>query len=141
MSGNTCVPLMRGGCPANFHVAGVDETTIIPYQNNACAAGYAPHWLTTNCADSASGTGLCAVLCGAGLRYTGVGTCANTCNAGVSMLKTSTGLGWTLYSAAQTTPAINIRVGEDVCYVNLVPGVSSGTINVKLNDKSYHVVD
>ena len=81
------------------------------------------------------------MLCDAGVPYTGVGTCAAYCTHGATVLRTSTGLRIPLYDARQTTPALNVELGADVCYGNLVPGQSPGAINMRGADGSYYLVD
>ena len=59
------------------------------------------------------------------------GECSALCGAGVTSLNTSNGYKFDLFVSKNTTPAINIKIGDTVCYADLVAGASSGTLNIK----------
>ena len=66
------------------------------------------------------------------------GDCVELCGAGVTSLNTSNGYRFDLFATRNTTPAINVRHGDTVCYADLILGVSDGTLNVNYNDAIYH---
>ena len=66
------------------------------------------------------------------------GDCVELCGAGITSLNTSNGYRFDLFATKNTTPAINVRHGDTVCYADLIPGVSDGTLNVNYNDTTYH---
>lgn len=136
-----CVARTRGECPEKFYDVTVDEATIVKTEMGACPKDYTVYNFSANCGDGAPGY-ICAVLCDAGLAYTGVGTCAPRCGAGMGAIRTSTGISIPLYAENQTTPSINVSSdGRSVCYGNLLPGTAAGAINVSRDGKSYHIVD
>ncbi len=53
-------------------------------------------------------------------------------------IKTSTGLSVPLYATKNTTPSINIGIGGNVCYANLILGRATNAINVEYNGQIYH---
>lgn len=141
MQSGACADIVRGECPENFHDITVNDETLLPRTGGVCAKNYGEYFLVANCADGAQSGGMCAMLCDAGVPYTGVGTCAAYCTHGATVLRTSTGLRIPLYDARQTTPALNVELGADVCYGNLVPGQMAGAINMRGTDGVYYLVD
>ncbi len=63
------------------------------------------------------------------------------CDSGITVLKTSTGLSFSLYAEAHTTPALNIEYNDKICYGNLAQGQASNSINIKYNNTVYHLTD
>jgi len=140
MMDDTCVALSRGECPSNYYDISVDDTTLEKTNMGKCENGYTSYAFSNNCASGAGGD-ICAVLCDAGLNYTGLGTCATACEHGATMIKTSVGLRVPLYSTPQSSPSINIGLADGVCYGNLMPGTSPGAINIKHENTTYHSTD
>ena len=66
------------------------------------------------------------------------GGCSELCGSGITSLNTSNGYKFDLFVSKNTTPAINIKIGDTVCYADLVAGASSGTLNIKSGDTTYH---
>ncbi len=144
LSDGTCAARTRGTCPENFYDITVSDTTMMPRENAQCATGYESFWLTANCASNDGQSNLCAILCDAGLTYTGTGTCAAMCsvNAGRNVTLNATGLSLPLYSTRVTTPALGVATSNGgVCYGNLVPGTMRGAINVTVSGKNYYISD
>lgn len=63
------------------------------------------------------------------------------CGAGITKIKTSNGLSVSLYSDKVTTPSLNVQYNGMVCYADMKQGNASGTINVKIGDVVYHLVE
>ena len=79
------------------------------------------------------------VVCDDGYGNFG-GACYAICSAGISKLNVSSGLTVSLYAKRITSPSLNIRYNDQVCYIPLVPGMGQNTIHVKLSDGTvYHV--
>ncbi len=68
------------------------------------------------------------------------GTCTNDCALGFTELKTSNGLSYPVLSDKVSNPAINIGVGNNVCYVPLAAGTVANAINVSDGANLYHAV-
>ena len=66
------------------------------------------------------------------------GGCSELCGSGITSLNTSNGYKFDLFVFKNTTPAINIKIGDTVCYADLVAGASSGTLNVSMDGTTYH---
>lgn len=66
-------------------------------------------------------------------------TCYQICNIGISQLKTSTNLSFTLFSERITTPSLNVSYNNSVCYAPLFAGSATNSINIRYNDKIYHL--
>lgn len=56
-------------------------------------------------------------------------------------LHLSTGLVYSLYLEKETSPALGVRNGEQVCWGRLEPGQASPGLNIKYNGDVYHFVD
>jgi len=137
-----CMPTTRGECPENFHVISPDEATLGTLGGDgACANGYAGYYLNANCAAGETSDNMCAVLCDAGLQYTGLGTCAAPCPHGMTAMHLSDGHSWPMYAEKLTTPGLNIKMPAGMCYINFLPGAARGGVNVKSADGTYHITD
>ena len=139
VNNSSCSTYAAGECPENYQDLALNTNTISTLTNGSCATNYQTFILNQQC-DANTTDAICGILCSGGLNYTDVGTCAELCGGGYTMLKTGTGLSFPLYATKQITPSINVQVGEDVCYVNLVPGRGSNAINVQYNNQTYHTV-
>ncbi len=68
-------------------------------------------------------------------------TCAEICPVGRGVLKTN-GHEFQLYKTAQTKPALHIKYEDsNICYGSLEIGNKTGTINIKYDNKTYHIVN
>lgn len=141
LSDGTCMALERGECPENFHDITVDEATLATPENAACATGYTSYWLNANCSAGKEQNNMCAILCTDGLSYTGLGTCAAICPHGMTELRASDGQAWPLYAEKLTTPALNIKMPDGVCYINFLPGAARDVMNIKSATGTYHITD
>lgn len=61
------------------------------------------------------------------------GECLDVCDAGVTIMKTSQGLDFTLFRTKETTPALNLKYNNKVCYVPLEQG-NGGHNKLNLRD-------
>ncbi len=80
----------------------------------------------------------CPWECEANHALTAANTCNTLCPAGATSLRTDTGINVPLFSSRNTTPSINIKINENICYADLIPGTSTGAINVEYNGQTYH---
>ena len=136
--GNKCTEYEDGDCPTNYKDLAIgDKFTTL--SDGACPDSYQTYTINQQCDENVTDN-ICAILCDGGLQYTDIGTCASLCGAGVTVLKTGNGLNFPMYSTKQITPSINIKYGDDVCYVNLVTGAGDDAINVKYDNQTYHTV-
>ena len=85
-----------------------------------------------------SSSSSCPWECDSGYNQTSDNQCGQFCTSGITHIKTSTGLSIPLYSSARTSPAINIKWNNQVCYGSLVSGTASGAINVDVGGTKYH---
>lgn len=139
MSNGTCVEYVAGECPANYVDLALNDNIFTRLTNGVCASGYRSYTTSPLCDENTTDS-MCAILCSDNLLYTDIGTCASICSGEYTTLRTSTGLIYPMYSEKQITPSINIGMGENVCYVNLLPGQSDGAINIQYDNKIYHTV-
>jgi hypothetical protein len=66
------------------------------------------------------------------------GQCVELCGAGITHLKTSTGINLPILSTKLTQIALNFKYNDQVCYVPMETGKSTGTINLRFNNTNYH---
>ncbi len=109
-------------------VSGGDTRTACPAGTHT--TGYGPG------ADSADD---CKVGCSDGFAVHN-NECRQLCGAGITTLKTATGVVAPLFAEKLTTPALNVRYNNQICYANLVVGRAQNAVNVKYNDIVYHTV-
>lgn len=141
LSDGECTAYQRGECPENFYdITGAEETLSIP-ENMSCASDYVSYGLNANCASGAVSNGLCAILCERDKTYTGLGTCATPCPHGITEMHAAGGHAWPLYAEKLTTPALNIKTSNGVCYINFLPGAARGVMNIKSATGTYHISD
>lgn len=146
MANGVCTPHNSGTCPDGMLNTTVHSTTWSAMTDGSCPSGYTSE--TINIIEFACDTydshvtpetTACLMMCTDGQVYTQLNSCASLCSA-PHRLRTSTDLEFPLYATKQITPSINIQNGGQVCYVNLVPGQKTDSINVKYNDMIYHTV-
>ena len=130
----------QGDCPDGYVDLAVNDDSFFKVNTSgSCTNGY--KYTTEQCkTDMPNSPMICGILCESGFEYTEVGTCAELCPAGHNSLRTSTGLAYPMYATKSVTPSINLRIGETVCYVNLISGTASNSLNIKYNNKLYHAV-
>lgn len=63
------------------------------------------------------------------------------CGIGIERIVVSTGLSFALYAEKYTDPSIVIRYNDNLCYGKLESGAGTNSINVKYNNKTYHMID
>ena len=141
-SGSSCVALTGVGCPTDYKKLPIASTVLSPMPGaGTCGTGKHSYSFNQNC-DENPDDDSCVLVCEDGLNYTGVGTCAALCEYGATELRTSTGLSVPLYATKETTPALNVGLGGGVCYINLVPGNTSGSALMLRNGQTlYHTVE
>ena len=135
----SCVTYSAGDCPTDYVDLALNADTMTTLSNGVCPTNYSKYTINQQC-DANTDDAVCAILCANGLNYTDIGTCAEFCPGPHHTLKTSTGLAIPIYATKQITPSINIQLGENVCYVNMVPGRASNAINVQYDNQIYHTV-
>ena len=139
LSNGECVSYTRGDCPENYVDLSLPDNNVFARLNNATCSGVYKKFNIQECKEYPTDT-MCGILCSNNLEYTELGTCAALCPGEHHTLKTSTGLSFPLYATKQITPSINIQMGENVCYVNLLSGESTNAINIEYNNKIYHTI-
>ncbi|MDE6478552.1 MAG: hypothetical protein K2L94_04895, partial [Alphaproteobacteria bacterium] len=107
--------------------------------NSSVSNGYIPPtsakvYYPSTCAYSASST-----VCNTGYNLTSSNVCAAMCAAGVTKIRTGN-VTVPLYASKQTTPALHINVGGQVCYGNLGADHGTSSINVNYGGKTYHSI-
>lgn len=142
----TCTTYSAGTCPENMVNTTTNSATWATMTNGACPSNYVAETISaiefacdTYESQITSETPACLLMCSNGNVFTEVNSCAALCQ-GYHKLKTSTGLEFPVYATKQTTPSINLGIGNSVCYVNLVPGRTTGAIHIKYNETTYHTV-
>ena len=136
-----CVTYTQNDCPDNYQDLNVGETTFAAQTNNSCASGYRSFVAEDTCRWK-NDASYCVHICGAGQYMTSLEQCSELCGAGVTTLRTSTGLVLPVWATKQITPSLNIGLGEDVCYVNLVPGnTNDHALMFNINGTVYHSVE
>ena len=73
-----------------------------------------------------------------GLVRNANGQCSQLCGAGVSSLNISNGYRFDLFASKNTMPSIHVKVGDSVCYADLLSGVGKQTLNLKIDSAIYH---
>ncbi len=106
-------------CPDGFYT--------VPY-DISCGAGFVDVADIPSCDDDTSGD-FCVIMD------------VIPCASGISVLRTGTGLSFSLWAEKYTTPAICVLHNETTCYVNLEQGESTNSINVNYNGIIYHAIN
>lgn len=141
-----CTTYSAGTCPENMVNTTTNTATWATMTNSVCPSNYTEE--TINAIEFAcdmydsqitSETPACLLMCTNGNVFTEVNSCAPLCSE-YHKLKTSTGLEIPVYASKQTTPSLNFQIGNNRCYINMVPGKKTGAINVEYNDTIYHSV-
>jgi len=151
----TCTAYPQGNCPSGF-VNQTSYTTVwaLPLDASGnCPSGYERFEYPTDeifacdtyTSHITASTQSCLLMCENSQIYTEVGTCGTLCSLGITTFRTRKDDGTTyiypLYSTKQITPSVNIELeGGGVCYINLVPGNTEGSVNFEYGNNAYHTV-
>ncbi|MBP3340855.1 MAG: hypothetical protein J6L47_04300 [Alphaproteobacteria bacterium] len=120
-----------------------------PVSSVTCNTGYYKSGVTcpacTNKPANSSYTGTatsdsCPWSCNSGYNQTSDNQCGQFCGAGITHLHLGNGVSIPLYSSARTSPAINVKWNNTVCYGSLESGTGSG-LHVKYDGTVYHAVN
>ncbi len=69
------------------------------------------------------------------------GECMPLCTGGATKFHAGEHVFY-LWRDRYTAPSLNVELsGGTVCYINLMPGLASGTVNVSLGNQTYHVTN
>ena len=102
------------------------------------------HYSGPGTPDSADGTIVdandCPWECDSGYGQTDSGECLQLCQAGVTEFHAGN-LMFNIYANKQTTPSINIKYNDTVCYVSLAAGSTTNAVHVKYQDTTYHTIN
>ena len=133
----------RGECPTGYYDATVvTGLNLSPLNEGLCSSGYTTYEFDDICRNSDSY--ICPLLCQDGGEYTDLGTCGSFCTAFDANLLHFGNKAARLWSTKQNVVNKSINIGAadgTVCYVNLVAGEKTGTLNVRYDNATYHVVD
>lgn len=142
-NGNTCTEYVQSDCPTDFVDISTNATLFGIRNAGHCGADYADYVVRQQCDENTTDS-VCAVLCSGGLQYTDIGTCATLCNIGMASFNMRQPGGPTisfpLYSTQQSNPTLAFGLNGGVCYGNLVDGAENGTLNLRYNGATYHLV-
>ena len=139
VNNSSCSTYSAGDCPQDYQDLSLDTNTLTTLTNGSCGTGYTRFAINQQC-NANTNDAICGILCSDNLEYTDIGTCAELCSGEYTTLRTSTGLIFPMYATKQITPSINIGIGNNVCYVNLVPGQADNAINIRYDNQTYHTV-
>lgn len=73
-----------------------------------------------------------------GVARNSSGVCLPLCDNGARRLVTSNGYKFNLFAEKTTFPSLHIKLGDGICYADLLPGRETGTVNVSVKDAIYH---
>lgn len=134
----TCTTYTQGtACPTNYYDV-KPSTAAFTAKNGSCASNYHQYIAEESCGYAPSKS-TCVSLCDNGELTTNVGTCGTLCSLGATTLRTGNGVIVPLWSTKQTTPALNIAVGNGTCYGNLTTETADGPgIYLNYNNATYH---
>ncbi len=115
-----CVAMAGGTCPDGWSALTHAKTVLAPV-----------------CSSQSTDLGPVVVKCD-----TNSTTCSPDVACGsMKYIRTGNGVSVPLYSKKYTTPALNIAVGDTVCYANLIPGSATGTISINDGTGLYHTAN
>ena len=130
----SCVSYSNDDCPTNYNDLALNDNTMTTLTNGVCPNGYKTFSIDQQC-DENSDDAICGLMCENGLNYTDIGTCVELCPNEHKTLRTSTGLIYPMYATKSIIPSINLKIDDDICYVNLMPGETTGAIHIKFNNQ------
>ena len=150
----TCGTCTVGTCNWRDYNGATDTTCMPnnctqPVSSVTCNTGYYKSGVTcpacTNKPANSSYTGTatsnsCPWTCNSGYNQTADNQCGQFCGAGITHLHLGNGVSIPLYSSARTSPAINVKWKDTVCYGSLSSGKSTG-LNVMVGTTTYHAVN
>lgn len=83
----------------------------------------------------------CPWECNSGYGQTDDGQCLPLCQAGITELHAGN-LVFNIYANKQTTPALNVKYNDTVCYVSLEPGIGTNALHMTDgNGTIYHTTN
>lgn len=82
----------------------------------------------------------CPRKCNAGYGRTVNNTCLPLCTLGFTSLRTTTGIVVPVFTQKNTSPSLHFVKDGNVCYVDLVPGETTGAIHIVYNGVIYHTM-
>ena len=80
-----------------------------------------------------------STVCNTGHSLTSSYVCAAMCAAGVTKIRTGN-VTVPLYATKQTSPALHIRVGNQVCYGSLGANKAATAVNLNYGGNTYHTI-
>jgi len=81
-----------------------------------------------------TGGAACPWTCNEGFEHVaGLDLCEKLCPAPVKKLRMDGGISIRLFARKLTFPALNVKIGEEVCYANMVPGFAPATVRPTLH--------
>ena len=124
-NGTSCVALDTGdGCPTNYYTS---SSFVRINTNGTCSSGGVFETDVPICAVKIGDTS--ASFCTPQLE----------CGSGSMTLRSSTGMNLPIWRDKLTIPSLGIGFENgDVCYINLISGAQSNTINIKYNNQIFH---
>ena len=141
-NGTTCSAYPATNCPSNYRNMNGDAGTFAMQSDGACPDNTYALNTDFDACKSGANPAACIDFCNGSGWLTGLGTCASLCGAGVTTMRASNGLILPLWATKQITPSLNFKIGNNVCYVNVVPGQTNGH-GLVLNDNGiqYHTLE
>ena len=148
----TCVANPTDGCPSDYYGVVPDSVFNRYASDGTCATNYSNYDESMPLCHNYLNDGtdeICTPLCDVSYVHTRADTCARKCTApqmGELRARDNNGgmYAWQLWMDKTTNPSIHIQNIDtsDTCYMNMVSGRSSGTLNV-MDDANniYHAVD
>jgi len=160
----TCVPDVGGGCDPGCpdeHICLFGECISVEGEPCPCSAGEYFNFLSFDCepcnnlpanahwADYEYDAGCwnnnyCPWECNSGFSRVRTNTnpnddvCVTMCATGITRLRTGTGLSIPLVAAKTNVRAIHVQTAGGICYAPLVPGQSTGALNVNIGGQIWH---
>ncbi len=136
----------QGSCPNGYYdLTAMTGFSVETLDEGLCNSGYTQYYFTEErCHGSDTQSLVCPMLCEDGGIYTELGTCGTYCDAYDENLLHFGDKAARLWSTKQNVKNKSINImspSGTICYANLVAGQKSGTLNVKYENATYHVVD
>lgn len=126
-----CVSNPVENCPANFFAPMPVASFVRANSDDTCPTNYSIYGDLDYCR-----------------RYLGVDNMADfctpqlICTAGPTTMRSSTGMVLPLYDERLTVPALHVGfTNGHICYVNMISGAGTNTINTNYNNQTYHGVE
>ena len=136
----SCAAYDTDGCISGYIDVGSDGVIASVDANGACPSNYTALGSYQSCNPTTTDN-ICTTLCNGGLLRTALGYCSEVCPLGLPEMHIGPGVSIAVYGTQTTVPTLKISDGVDVCYVNIAPGVGSGTLNLSDGTHTYHVTN